>query len=101
MVVPKCVKYTDARSGFRCSQLILYSFSLFVPPQAQTAQGEKTFEFDPYLLATVSPLAVCFTYEKNPLENYPHIDVSDCFNEKQMCISKDRVHTLQKLVFPG
>ena len=69
--------------------------------QIQTATLSSRFDLEPQLLGAISPLAACFTYKQNQLSDYPFIEVCSSFNEKKMCISKDRVHTLQRLVFPG
>ena len=77
-----------------------------LPPHTQ-AQEDKTgedkteFRLEPQLLGVIAPQAGYFPYETNALGDYPHLEAMEDFKEKQIGVSRDRVFTLQHVIFPG
>lgn len=69
--------------------------------EADKAAGETEFCLEPQLLGVIAPQAGYFPYEANALGDYPYLEAMEDFKEKQIGLSRDRVFTLQHVIFPG
>ena len=114
-----CMGLRDHASGvasyhlgeFLCGDLSL-SISLFgvgcaltvfllCQVQAEKPADETDFRLEPQLLGVIAPRAGYFPYEANALGDYPYLEALEDFKEKQIGLSRDRVFTLQHVIFPG
>ena len=69
--------------------------------QAEKPADETEFRLEPQLLGVIAPRAGYFPYEANALGDYPYLEAMEDFREKQIGLSRDRVFTLQHVIFPG